>query len=272
MRVLDLTEEAAAHQPDLATLPELTEQERQLAIRTWRGRMVNEHCSAQVFASLVPQLMNAAVSPTLQAQVPAMIADEYRHARQCAGVVLALGGEPVAPLPEIAEVPRHEEVEPLEGVMRNILSVCCMSETIAVSIIRAEQAELSGTALGDCLDSILADEVQHARFGWGFLGRYLSEMDANALERLSRYLEVAFAHQILWEIPKLPLQSSPVRAEVAEAGVCDGGEARSLFFETFEALIIPKLESAGLKAGRAWTRALDAVGKTHPELLVGLAA
>ncbi len=58
-----------------------------------------------------------------------------------------------------------------------------------------------------------------------------------------------------YEIPKPPVNFG-LRAEVAEAGVCDGSAARALFFETMEEIIVPKLEEAGLEARRAWEQAL----------------
>lgn len=252
--VLDLREAAAARRPDLSDLPALTEEERAMAARTWRARMVNEHISAQVFASLVPQLMRAAVPPRIIARLPACISDELRHAEQCAGVVLALGHVPVAPLPEIQAVPDHADVGPLEAAVRNVLSVGCLSETVAVSIIRAEQAELAGTALGRVLDSILADEIAHARFGWGFLGEVLPLLDAAARARLDAYLVVALRHQIEFEVPKLPIHAG-LRPAVAKAGVCDGGFARGLFYDTVDQVIVPQLEAAGLAGRAAWAEA-----------------
>ncbi len=252
--VLDLRREAAGRLADVSDLPELTEDERAMAARTWRGRMVNEHVSAQVFASLVPQMMRAAVPPSLQAAVPKMIADEYRHAEMCAGVVAALGHEPVARLPEIESVPTHSDVAPLEAVLRNVVSVCCMSETVAVSVIRAEQAELQGSHLGEVLDQILADEVNHARFGWSFLGLMLPRLDAKARSRLGEYLVPALVHQIEFEVPKLPVHDG-LRSEVGLAGVCDGSLARGLFYDTIGTVVVPQLEAAGLPAAAAWARA-----------------
>ena len=252
--ILDLTEAATQRRPDLAGLPTLTAGEVAMAARTWRGRMVNEHISAQVFAGLVPQLMRAAAPSALQARVPAMIADELRHAEQCAGVVLALGHAPVAPLPEIVPLPAHADAPPVEALLRNVLSVCCLSETIAVSIIRAEQAELEGTPFGGILKEILADEINHARFGWGLLGQVAGDLDGPTRERLSEYLVDALAHQIEHEVPRLPVNLG-LRAEIAQAGVCDGGLARELFFTTVEAVIVPQLDAAGLRATDAWAAA-----------------
>ncbi|HMV70122.1 MAG TPA: ferritin-like domain-containing protein, partial [Myxococcota bacterium] len=244
----------AARVPTLDDLPELTDDERAMAARTWRGRMVNEHVSAAVFAGLVPQLMRAGVDPTAIAEVPLMIGDELRHAEQCAGVVTALGLPAVAPLPPIEPLPEHEDVGRLEAALRNVLSVCCLSETVAVAVIRAEHAELEATRLGAVLAAILADEVRHARFGWRLLGQLAPSLDAEAKARLSAYLPAALRHQIAWEIPKLPVNLG-LRPEVAAAGVCDGSLARELFFATIGDVVVPQLEAAGLDARAAWALA-----------------
>jgi hypothetical protein len=160
----------------------------------------------------------------------------------------------VARLPPIEDVPDHPEVGPLEGALRNVISVGCMSETVAVSVIRTEQAELEGTALGDVLASILADEVSHARLGWKLLGICAPLLDADARERLSAYLVDALAHQVEHEVPMLPVLGA-VDPSAAAAGVCDGGFARSVFIDTVEQIIVPGLERAGLSATVAWEKA-----------------
>ena len=111
----------------------LSATDREQAIATWKGRMVNEHISARIFAALIPQLMKAGLDPDWQERIAIMIQDELRHARLCAGMIHALGGEAVAELPPLPGVPEHPDAPPLEGVLRNILSICCLSETVAVA-------------------------------------------------------------------------------------------------------------------------------------------
>jgi len=253
--ILDLRQAATKRAVDLPDLPELSDDARGMAIRTWRGRMVNEHISAQVWGALVGQLMRAALPPDVLSGVADAVCDELRHAELCAAVVQALGGTAVARLPPLEAVPMHPEVSPLEGALRNIISVGCMSETIAVSIIRAEQAELEGSALGTVLSSILADEVAHARLGWRVLGLCAPLLDDDTRERLSTYLIEAFAHQVAHELPKLPVLGV-VAEDAAAAGVCDGGFARDVFFDTMETVIVPGLEKAHLAARPAWDAAL----------------
>lgn len=254
--LLDLRQEAPAHAPDLRDLPSMSEADRAIAARTWRGRMVNEHISARVFAGMIPQMMEARLPPSWIAALPTFAADELRHARMCAGVVHALGHTAAAPYPELTPLPQHEDAGALETVLRNVLSACCLSETVAVSIIRAEQAQLTGTPLGAVLDAILADEVRHARFGWHVVSTTLAELTAEQRSRMDTYLAIALRHQIEFEIPHLPVNPQ-LNPSLQHAGVCDGSLARSLFYETISEVIVPKLNEMGLAGTTAWQTARE---------------
>jgi hypothetical protein len=252
MAILDLRRQASEAGVTLTQRTPLTEYDRQRAIATWKARMVNEHVSARVFAQLIPQMMRAGIDPSWQESISLMVTDELRHGRQCAGMVHALGGEPVAEIPDaLADVPLHEDVEPMEGFLRNILSVSCLGETVAVALIRAEKNEVSTPEMESTLDEILADEVQHARFGWLVLDELVPQLSEETRLRLSDYLIGAFRHLAEHELHYLPIGDVPSE-EAAAYGVCDGRDARRLFFDTVEKVIVPRLEEHGFKAEAAW--------------------
>ena len=257
MSMLNLEREAAAQALQIPGIDELDEVERASAIATWRGRMLNEHISARVFASLVPQMMAAEVSASHIHQVAGFVSDELRHGVQCAAVVHALGAKAEIEMPDLPAVPEHADVTPLEGLLRNILSVSCLSETVAVSLIDAERQRTGPPALEELLRSILADEVGHARFGWKLLDELAPRLTPDLRERLGNYLVAAFRHLREHELAHLPPRRPPTERSVAY-GVCDGHEARELFFATVDEVIIPGLEAHGLPARRAWEASLEA--------------
>ncbi|TNF30526.1 MAG: ferritin-like domain-containing protein [Deltaproteobacteria bacterium] len=232
--------------------------DREAAIGTWLGRMVNEHISARVFAALVPQLMAAGVEHDDLARVAGMIGEELSHGVMCGAVVEALGGEAFAPLPALDAVPTHADAGPVEAALRNLLSICCLSETVAVALITAEAERTPVPELAEVLRVILADEVGHARFGWRLLGPLLERLDAESpegRERLGGYLIGAFRHLREHELAHLPPRPAP-SPEAERYGVCDGNEARALFFDTVETVIVPGLAAHGLPARVAWERSL----------------
>lgn len=239
-------------------MPEL----RDAAIATWRGRMVNEHGSARVFEGLARQFEEAGLGE-LGAEVETFAIEERRHGVLCGAVVEALGGEAIAEVAPGETYPLHEDVAPLEGALRNMLSICCLSETVAVALIGAERIEMPEGELRELLTRIWSDEVGHSRFGWRTLERLAPMLDAATRARLGDYLEVAFVHLVEHELGHLPLASRPPPEGVAY-GLCSGPDARVLFFDTVAQVIVPGLEAHGIPAEKAWRTALETVNQSLP--------
>lgn len=245
--LLDLRERSRAVMPELPELSHLAIGAR----ATWHGRMVNEWCSGRVFEALATQLEEAGFSAREVSECRAFAEEERRHGVLCGAVVEALGGEARAEVGPLPDVPRHPEVSPREAIVRNLLSVSCMSETVAVALIGAERHEMSPGPLRDLLDSIWADEIGHARFGWRIVEREVEALDKASF---TPYLRVALSHLERHELAHLPDHGAPP-AGANELGLCSGSDGRSLFYDTVETVIVPRLESLGLAAKGAWSRA-----------------
>jgi hypothetical protein len=246
-RWLDLRAEAARLAPEVPSLPGL----ESAAIETWRGRMANETASSAVFAALARQLEEAGAPRVDVLACETFSDEEKRHGVLCGAVVEALGGEAIAVLPAPEPFPRHEGVSAVEAAVRNVLSVGCLSETVAVALIGAERAEMPDGQLRDLLTRIWADEIGHARFGWSFVEREVPRLDDAARARLSLYLRVAFRHLERHELAHLPVSSCPPR-EGVRLGLCDGRAARNLFYATVTRVIVRRLDEMGLMASLAW--------------------
>jgi hypothetical protein len=259
--VLDLRSKARQHQPIVPDLPAL----RTAAIATWRGRMVNEYLSAEVFGALAAQAKRSGSSANVAQQLSEFEAEERKHGVLCGGVVEALGGEARAEVTTPRRLPQHADVPALEGFLRNVLSVSCLSETVAVALIGAERLEMPESPLRDVLSEIWADEVGHARFGWRVAQELLPQLDDAERSRLSLYLRVAFRHLELHELAHLPLSSTPPPEGVA-LGLCSGPDARTLFYQTITDAILPPLELLGLNAREAWQSRETADGLLGPQL------
>ncbi len=256
MPTLDLREAARARRPAVPEIAHL----REAAVMTWRGRMINEHGSARVFEALSSQLAAAGLPQADVAEVSGFAAEERRHGVLCGAVVEALGGEARAEIDVPEEIPLHDDAAtPLEAALRNVLSVCCLSETVAVSLIGAERFEMPEGELRALLTTIWADEVGHSRFGWRLLERVGPTLDAATRVRLGEYLEVALAHLVRHELAHLPVGSVPPPEGVVYC-LCSGRDARELFFDTVEHVIVPGLEAQGLPARSAWRNARRQLG------------
>jgi hypothetical protein len=248
--VLDLRADVAPFVPDLGMLEDL-EHLREPAMKTWAARMVNEYRSSFVFDALAKDLAEAGFSDDEVRQCEGFADEERRHGVLCASVCVALGGEARAEVPDAPAYPRHEDTSPREAVLQNLLSISCMSETVAVALIGAERLEMPDGPLRDLLTGIWADEVGHARFGWGVVARAVKDLDAPARARLGAFLAMAFAHVETHELAHLPAEAAPP-PEGVRLGLCSGGDARTLFYDTITTVVIPRLEVLGLPAKRAW--------------------
>lgn len=246
--LIDLRAQARANMPAIPSLPSL----RESALQTWRGRMVNEFTSAAVFEGLAAQIRAANLDPALAAECERFAAEERRHGVLCGAVVEALGGEAVAHRPARDAYPVHADVDPREGLVRNLLSISCSSETVAVALIGAERLEMPEGSLRELLTTIWADEIGHARFGWRLVAQVVPTLDDAARERLSAYLAVVLAHLEAHELAHLPDGDGPP-PEGAALGLCSGRDARRLLYETIDEVILPGLEAVGLQARRAWS-------------------
>jgi hypothetical protein len=220
--------------------------------------MVNEWCSHVVFEQLARQLAHARLAERTWRACATFAEEERRHGILCGAVVEALGGEAIATLPDPQPVPWHHEAPPLEAVLRNVLSICCLSETVAVALIGAERHQMPEGELRKLLTSIWSDEVGHARFGWRLLHDIAGSLDTRTRARLGAYLAVAFEHLERHELSHLPAECSPP-PEGATLGLCSGAEARTLFYATVQDVIVPGLEAAGLPAIQAWRWRKEAV-------------
>jgi hypothetical protein len=245
--IIDLRKAAREASPSLPVMPHLTES----AVATWRGRMVNEYTSATVFENLARQLEAANVENETVQQCRGFADEERRHGILCGAVVEALGGEARFTLPETDAFPDHADVSPVEAAVRNLLSISCLSETIAVSLIGAERLEMPEGELRELLTTIYADEVGHARFGWRLAARLVKTLDHEAIARLGEYLAVALGHLEAHELAHLNPHAAPP-SEGASLGLCNGADARTLFYATVAEVILPGLEDIGLAAHQAW--------------------
>ena len=255
MDILDLHEDTLDAYDGLENLPTIEDPTlKAMTQQTWLGRMVNEYGSSQVFESFAQQCSQHAndldLSDESIARLYEFAREEKRHGVLCGAVVEAFGGVASPQALVSPPFPMHEDATALEGILRNLLSICCLSETVAVALIAAEREDMPAGILRDLLTEIWSDECGHAHFGWRQLQQWLPEDPALKI-RLGEYLTVAFGHLEEHELAHLPLTSTPP-AEGAQYGLCSGKEARALFYATVEGIIVLNLEQYGIPAQWAW--------------------
>lgn len=222
----------------------------------WRRRLIQEHQSAAVFSRLLPQLIEAEAPLEYKTTVLRMSMDELHHAAICGDVLTALGVPPEVNTELRTEpLPDHADATPAESVLRNIMFVCCLSETFAVAITAEEREQAREPVIQAAIDRIHSDETLHARFGWIYLAHALPTLGEEALARTNAYLAQAFAYLEKKELEAMPRTAPFAESLIAECsalGVSDTASARELFYETIENVIVPGLQKLGLDATTAW--------------------
>lgn len=231
-------------------LDHVSDADLEAARTNWMQRMVSEHASARVFGALLGGMMRAGLPEAETYRVADMARQELDHARLCAQVLVALHVAPVAELPELDVVPMHADASPLEGVLRNVISIGCCSETVAVALVATEREQAGPPPLRRVLDQILRDEIKHSRFGWRLVSRLAPALSPAERASLDAYLFDAFAHQVRFHSPFLAM---PCAADEGLAiGAPHGRSNWLVFVSTMEEIVVPGLERCGLAARAAW--------------------
>ncbi|MFO0550140.1 MAG: ferritin-like domain-containing protein [Polyangiaceae bacterium] len=237
---IDLRESARAVMPKLPAAGRGSELAAH-ARATWRGRMVNEHGSARVFETLAQRLDAAGLEGGDVCR--GFAEEERRHGVLCGAVLEALGGEATF-FERPCDYPDHG-VSPRLAVTLDVLSICCLSETVAVALVGAERLAMESGELRDLLESILADEIGHARFGWRFLACILPTLTSEERGIVEAYLPEALEALEAHNLANISPVASP-SADAPALGVCDGNDMRSLLYSTMREVIEPRLAELGL--------------------------
>jgi hypothetical protein len=217
--------------------------------------MVSEHASARVFAALLSQGMGAGLSHAQLKRIASFAQQELEHGVLCARVVAALGGDPcgTADISLTRPVPLHSDASPLEALLRNVMSISCLHETIAVALVGAEREQVAPAAIHRIFTTILSDEIKHAQFGWLLLEELRPRLDDATRERLGAYLVDAFEH-LVGHFGSLASAPEVTDADLT-LGASDGRSNWELVLETVDRVIVPGLERHGIPARAAFRAA-----------------
>lgn len=219
----------------------------------WLARMVSEHRSTTVFAGLATQLMAAGAPLDFPAMALSMAQDELRHTELCADVVRAMGAEARCEADlSFAALPVHGRVTPEERALRNVVYGSCLSEMVNSARFVDALEEITEPVTRDATRRLLADEVEHARFGFSYLDVMAPWLDEHPDVRasLGEYLRRAFK---TFERAYAG-GGAPVRRTDDERalGLPDPERLLVVFDQTVRGAIIPALEQRGVAAAEAW--------------------
>jgi len=141
----------------------------------------------------------------------------------------------------------------LEGLLRNVLAVSCLNETVAVALLESNRRLVTESTLRRVLTEILADEVGHSRMGWQMLSHLAPRIDDGMRARLGAYLVPAFSQ--LFE-RHFAGAATPHLPAIETLGVEDRRDATKLFIDVVNDVILPRLDAFDLPGREAVRAAL----------------
>jgi hypothetical protein len=153
--------------PALGT--DLSPNDRAVLAAYWRGRGNGEMGAEIAFRQVREDMETLGAPAALLAIAERAIKDECKHGHWGRDFALRFGGtdtsEPVASRTRLLEFPRASSRD--NRVLR--IAFCCFNETVGCHVLQEVRPRMVLPELRDNNQQHLADEVQHARVGWGFL-------------------------------------------------------------------------------------------------------
>jgi hypothetical protein len=148
----------------------LSDERREELRRFWLGRASGELTTALSFEFMLEDLRDLAAPPALLELAETAIGDEHRHVDWCLRLArrldeaqpanAELGGTRPLQLPGASESDNR--------ILRTVFGGC-FSETVAVQVLLTSQSRIAYETPRRLNRQHLAEEVRHARLGWGLL-------------------------------------------------------------------------------------------------------
>lgn len=146
--------------------------------------------------------------------------------------------------PEVERVPKLEGVSGALETALWVVGLCCVNESISTAYLTECLAQTQHEVPRSSLRALLADEIDHARLGWG----YLETLDADTCRELNLRLEwIVRTTTRTWigSLREWPTEACPSHGLLARHDVA------SLVCELMRDLVLPGFERAGLDVATA---------------------
>jgi hypothetical protein len=136
-----------------------------------------------------------------------------------------------------------------EATLVEIMSLCCIAETLSVAALGAILEVTVATDIRDVVQSILKDEASHAKLGWAHLAAERERGRGGFLgELLPRLMAASIPDDLFLA------QGGPENEEALAFGQLPRSRRVTIFCETFDQVIFPGFGAVGVDtaAARTW--------------------
>ncbi|MEP7053212.1 MAG: ferritin-like domain-containing protein [Pseudomonadota bacterium] len=229
---------------------------RALARSSWGYRLRSELEASARFRALAPLLRAQATSPLVADMAEESASDELRHARLCRELVAHFGGESGSELPVSPSRLAPPGIEGREGVLYEVVALCCVTETLSTALLAELVARAQDQVCRGAMHEILCDEVKHSRLGWALLAE---EHARGVRDCVGRHLPQMLRDTLGRDFFDSPMQLEPRANELAGLGFLERPERQRIVRETLDHVIFPGLDRFGVDTvlGRRWLAGFD---------------
>ena len=222
----------------------------------WRARIAAEYGSAAITQHLVLWLIQLGASPDVIDAGLTIVGDELVHSRMSHRVYAEAGGtEPPLIDRGTLELARRPHLPLEQDVLRVVVRVFCLGETVAVPLFSHLRAGCTVPSARAALDRILRDEVRHRDFGWMTLDWLLTTELAPAIPPiLDADLPGMFAElELSYGTGNPAFEEDAVLPEADRAwGLAAPRDYADILHRTFTRDYQPRFAARGIDATPAW--------------------
>jgi hypothetical protein len=245
-----------ADAPDIAhaadeEIDKLGVEARAVLAGIWQERGSSELKVAGGFAAVSALLIEHGSAQAVLELVSRAVRDEVHHAEIAVDMAARYRGSDVVwPEPTSFPVPMFAPASaPLRATLL-VIALCCINETLACGILEGQLAQATSPLTRAALQTVLADEIDHARAGWAHVASPIvtpamrSEIAENWLVRLLN----ARLKDLVDEDSPFPGEEYP------EHGILTRAARKKIVASALEAVVFPGWERAGISPAkaRAW--------------------
>jgi hypothetical protein len=216
---------------------------------TWQRRAGEELKVATAFTILCRELLETGADGDVVMAASRAIHDEVRHGEICRILASRYRGEEVAWPPPVALRMRRAPGRSGQQTLLHVAEMCCANEAISATYLDASFAGATGACARAALRELLRDEVEHARFGWIYIGRAVAS--PRAREALAEHLVL-----IVQEVVGCWFDDSAItlRGGAPEDGLPSVAVMRACALTAASDILLPGFETLGfdVSAARSW--------------------
>jgi hypothetical protein len=170
-RLRSTDDSTAGRLPDDPSIDELDVDLRERLGRQWASRAQAELRVAGVFTVVSRDLLEQGADPAILHIAARAVSDEVRHADLCRALAARYLARPVPwPLPGRSPIPALARAPAALRATLHTVAMGCVNETIASAWLEESLRSATSPAARTVLRELIADDIHHARLGWGHLG------------------------------------------------------------------------------------------------------